>query len=232
METWERRVELPLMGVALVFLIAYAWPILDPAASAEVVRVCELAQLVAWAAFAGDYVVRLRLATDRRMFLRTNVLDLLVIALPLLRPLRLLRLVTLLRVVNRTATHQLRGRVVSYVVGGSILLALIGALAILAAERGVPGSTIQTIGDAAWWAVTTMSSVGYGDMYPVTALGRWIAVGLMVSGIGILGTVTATLASWLTDRLREETAAAEQSVLAEVRALRTEIQSLRQQLAP
>ena len=232
METWERRVELPLMGVALVFLIAYAWPILDPAASAEVVRVCELAQLVAWAAFAGDYVVRLRLATDRRMFLRTNVLDLLVIALPLLRPMRLLRLVTLLRVVNRTATHQLRGRVVSYVVGGSILLALIGALAILDAERGVPGSTIQTIGDAAWWAVTTMSSVGYGDMYPVTALGRWIAVGLMVSGIGILGTVTATLASWLTDRLREETAAAEQSVLTEVHALRDEIQSLRQQLAP
>ncbi len=166
------------------------------------------------------------------MFLRTNVLDLLVIALPLLRPLRLLRLVTLLRVVNRTATHQLRGRVVSYVVGGSILLALIGALAILDAERGVPGSTIQTIGDAAWWAVTTMSSVGYGDMYPVTALGRWIAVGLMVSGIGILGTVTATLASWLTDRLREETAAAEQSVLTEVHALRDEIQSLRQQLAP
>ena len=91
---------------------------------------------------------------------------------------------------------------------------------------------IQTIGDAAWWAVTTMSSVGYGDMYPVTALGRWIAVGLMVSGIGILGTVTATLASWLTDRLREETAAAEQSVLTEVHALRDEIQSLRQQLAP
>ena len=54
----------------------------------------------------------------------------------------------------------------------------------------------------------------------------------MVSGIGILGTVTATLASWLTDRLREETAAAEQSVLTEVHALRTEIQSLREQLAP
>jgi voltage-gated potassium channel len=54
----------------------------------------------------------------------------------------------------------------------------------------------------------------------------------MVSGIGILGTVTATLASWLTDRLREETAAAEQSVLTEVHALRDEIQSLRQQLAP
>ena len=71
-------------------------------------------------------------------------------------------------------------------------------------ERGKPGANIETFGDAVWWAMTTVTTVGYGDRYPVTGMGRVIAGAVMVAGIALLGTVTATLASWLIDQVRME----------------------------
>jgi voltage-gated potassium channel len=76
----------------------------------------------------------------------------------------------------------------------------------LDAERSSRDANISDFGDAIWWAVSTMTTVGYGDHYPVTPVGRLVAFGLMIGGIALLGTVTATLASWLV-----ETVAAEKS---------------------
>ena len=75
--------------------------------------------------------------------------------------------------------------------------------------RGAPGSTIETFGTALWWAITTVTTVGYGDVYPVTTQGRLVAGVLMVAGVAFLGAVTATLSSWLLCRVRpaEEAAA-------------------------
>ena len=124
------------------------------------------------------------------------------IVLPLLRPLRLLRLIPLLSVLNRRAQTGLRGRVAIYVAGGASLLAFVAAIAVLDVERSSPDANITDFGDAIWWAVTTMTTVGYGDRYPVTSIGRLVAFALMVGGIALLGTVTATLASWLVERVR------------------------------
>jgi voltage-gated potassium channel len=77
------------------------------------------------------------------------------------------------------------------------------SLAILQAERSRDGANIQTFGDALWWAITTVTTVGYGDQYPVTVEGRLIAVGLMLSGVALIGVVTATFASWLVQRVEE-----------------------------
>ena len=85
---------------------------------------------------------------------------------------------------------------------------------------------IRTFGDAWWWALTTMTTVGYGDMVPVTTTGRAVAAALMLGGIALLGTVTATLASWLSDRVRAEEASND-AVLLELQALRREIAALR-----
>ena len=85
--------------------------------------------------------------------------------------------------------------------GGSSLLAFCAALAVLDAERRNPEANISDFGDAMWWAVTTMTTVGYGNRYPTTGPGRLVAFGLMVAGIALLGTVTGTLASWLVDQV-------------------------------
>ena len=223
-ERWERLAEWPLMVAALAFLAAYAIPIIDPGIRAPLAVLCRAVAWATWALFAVDYFARLALASDRRAFVIRYWLDLLIIALPLLRPLRLLRLAALLRILNRRASAGLRGRLVVYVAGGAVLLAFCGALAVLDAERGHPGANILTFGDAMWWAATTMTTVGYGDRYPVTATGRLAAVALMIGGIAVLGVVTATLASWLV----EQVAASEAKQTGELQA---QIQHLQAQLA-
>ncbi len=202
---WERATELPLIGLAVAFLAAYAWPVLDPGLEQPWRSLCTLVVWAAWAMFAVDYAVRLAQAADRRRWVLTHLLDLAVIVLPLLRPLRLLRLLSLVRVLNRSASATLRGRVGLYVGVGSTLMGFVAALAVLDAERGQPGARITTFGGAAWWAATTMTTVGYGDLYPVTTTGRWIAVSLMVAGLALLGAVSASLASWLVESVAVST---------------------------
>lgn len=182
------------------FLAAYAWlvlaqPVNGPARAAEAVMV------VTWVAFAGDFVVRLVLAERRGRWLLRHLHELAMVALPMLRPLRLLRLVTLLGVVHRSVGTALRGKVIIYVSGSSALLLVVSSLAMLDAERTAPDATITTYPDALWWSAVTVTTVGYGDFAPVTATGRLIAVALMIAGIALLGVVTATLASWLVERV-------------------------------
>jgi voltage-gated potassium channel len=111
---------------------------------------------------------------------------------------------SLLAVLNRHAASGLRGKVAIYVIGGSSLLAFCAALAVLDAERRNSEANIIDFGDAMWWSITTMTTVGDGDEYPTTRPGRLVATVLMVASIALLGTVTATLASWLVDHVRAE----------------------------
>jgi voltage-gated potassium channel len=120
-----------------------------------------------------------------------------------------IHLIPLLSVPNRRATIRLRGGVGIYVARGASLLAFCAALAVLDAKRSSPDANISDFGDAIWWAVNTMTTFGYGDHYPVTAAGRLVAFGLMIGGIALLGTVTATLASWLVETVAAEKEQAE-----------------------
>lgn len=230
-ERWEERGDLPLTGAAVLFLVAYALPILDPDLAAGWLLACRTVAWGAWALFAVDYAVRLALSVDRAAFVRANVFDLLVVLLPLLRPLRLLRLVTLLSVLNRHAGSSLRGQVAVYVAGASGLVVLVASLGVLDAERDAPDATITTFGDALWWSVTTVTTAGYGDLFPVTTSGRFVAVGLMLCGIALIGVVTASFASWLIERVSEVEEEAEAATRRDIAALGRELQALRAELA-
>lgn len=226
--------EWPLMGTAVVFLAAYAWQVVARVEGPGGERL-EATLWITWGIFAADYAINLWLADDRRRWFLWNLHELLIVALPVFRPLRLLRLVTLLSVLHRTVGESLRGRVATYVAGSAALLVFVGALAVLDAEQSVPDAKILTFGDALWWAVTTITTVGYGDLYPVTAVGRTVAVALMLSGIAVLGVVTASIASWLVQRVSATTETAvenaEQPVLAEITELAAEVAALRREIA-
>jgi voltage-gated potassium channel len=230
-QRWKQLSEWPLTAVALLFLVAYAWPILDPGLSSGWRSLASITTTVAWVVFAVDYLVRVAVAERRLHFVVRHPFDLAVVVLPLLRPLRLLRLVTLLSVLNQHAGGSLRGRVIVYVTGATGLVSFVAALAVLDAERRSPDANITSFGDALWWAMTTMTTVGYGDRFPVSSTGRAVATGLMLAGIALLGVVTATLASWLVERVAEEDERSQAATREQVADLTAELRALRAEIA-
>lgn len=226
---WERRTQWPLAGAAFVFLVAYAWPILDTDLGGGWKRACSVVAWTVWAVYAADYLVRLGIAERRSEFVRQNLVDLAAVVLPVLRPLRLLRVLLVFDIVQQRLVAGLRGRVVGSVAVMVALLSLLAGLAMLDAERSNPDANITTYGDALWWAGTTITTVGYGDRYPTTSGGRIVGFGVMLGGIALLGVLTAALASWFVEKSADITAAEQRTdetldqVLAELRALRARL---------
>ncbi len=225
LERWERRVEWPLAGVAAVFLGVYSVQVLARP-PAQVSHVLDALNAGLYLAFVVDYVVRLYLARQRARWFFRHLADLAIVALPFLRPLRLLRLIVLFKVFQRAVGNAIRGRVIIYTACSAVLLIYVASLAVLEAERADPGSDITSFGEAVWWAVTTVTTVGYGDLAPVTVTGRVIAVLLMIGGISLVGVVTATLASWIVQRVAEEDDANRAATSAQIDDLRAEIKRL------
>lgn len=211
---WDRRVDWWLTGLAVVFLVAYAWQVLDTSLGPAGEAALEVVLTGTWVLFGLDYLVRFALARRRWRFVRTHLLDLVILALPMFRQLRALRLITVVSVLNRQLRDDVRGRVAFYVAGSVVLIGFVASLAVLEAERDAPDASITTFGDAVWWTITTISTVGYGDRYPVTLEGRLVAASLMVAGIALLGVVTASLASWFVENLRRSGAAVERELSA------------------
>jgi voltage-gated potassium channel len=224
---WNAKVDWPLTGLTLVFLAGYAWQVLDTSLDPRARGVLDLVLTGIWLLLGLDYLVRLGLARRKLRFVRRHLLDLLVLVLPMFRPLRALRIITVIGVLNRQLRDDFRGRVPIYVGATVGLVGFVAALAVLEAERSAPDASITTFGEAVWWTITTISTVGYGDRYPVTVEGRIVAATLMVAGIALLGVVTASIAAWFVENVRR----AGELVSEEVEEVSADVEATQVQLA-
>ena len=192
---WTKLSPTFLQVLGVIFLAGYAWPIINPNLSPALHSLCNWKLFVIWVFFAFDYLARLSVADDKRLFVRKNLLDLAAVALPflpLLRAIRALAAVTVLSRRNRGSRSQ---QVTTSVVTLAFATWFVAGLAVTEAERHVDGANIQGVGDGWWWAITTMATVGYGDTYPVSTQGRIVGTALMIMGVALLGTITASIAS-------------------------------------
>jgi voltage-gated potassium channel len=202
-DRFTQRAQIPMLILSVLFIAVLVTPIINDHLSHGWAQALAVANIVLWAAFAAEYCIRLVLAPKRIAFVRANVLDLFIVAVPMFRPLRIVRLVA---IGSRVTTKKLQPVGVAirvFVTAGFIVF--LGAVGVLDVERHATGASIHTFGDAIWWACTTVTTVGYGDKFPVTAEGRVIAVLLMLTGIAILGVGTALIASWFVQLGRSDT---------------------------
>jgi voltage-gated potassium channel len=192
---WTKLSPTFLQVLGVIFLAGYAWPIINPNLSPALHSLCNWTLFVIWVFFAFDYFARLSVADEKRLFVRKNLLDLAAVALPflpLLRAIRALAAVTVLSRRNRGSRSQ---QVTTSVVTLAFATWFVAGLAVTEAERQIDGSNIQGVGDGWWWAITTMATVGYGDTYPISTQGRIVGTALMIMGVALLGTITASIAS-------------------------------------
>lgn len=216
MKRFEEQTALPMLLLALVFMALLAVPLIFEVSAATEGTLLTLDWMI-WGIFTAEYLVRLYLAPKRALFVRNNLVDLLVVVLPLLRPLRILRSARFLRVLRAAravnlllrsadaARDVLTRRKIHYALAITGTVVVAGALLVESVERGAPDSNIASVGDALWWAVTTVTTVGYGDRFPVTAAGRGVGVALMILGVALFGFLAGNLASFFLERHEEET---------------------------
>jgi len=156
--------------------------------------------------FLFDFALRFKKAENKLKFMKWGWIDLIssVPTFNFMRAGRLLRLIRLIRLIRafRSTRHivehvfknKMQGTLTSVTII-SVLMLLFSSIAILQFETA-PNSNIKTAEDAIWFSYSTMTTVGYGDKYPVTTEGRVIAAILMTVGVGLFGTFTAFVSSW------------------------------------
>ena len=199
----------------------------------EALRVLAVFDNMVCAVFLIDFFVCLKQAENRWRYLVTwGWLDLLsavpmVAAFRITRSARIVRVIRLLRALRvarllfRTLTARRAESGLLFAILMAFVILAVSSVAILQAEQDAQ-SNIRNAEDAIWWSITTMTTVGYGDRYPVTSEGRVVASLLMIAGLGLFGTLSGFFAAWFVapgDRERDEGIRELRAEIAEIRRL-------------
>ena len=221
----DRFTELPLLALAFVMIPLIIGPLLWDLSPGEDATFIVLDTFI-WIAFAVDLSVKTVVAPHRWNFLKRHWIEVLIVIMPFFSPLRLLRLILY-------GSHAFKGARrlvhVDFLIVYGMGLIMIVATVVTTVERDAEGATILSFPDALWWSLVTISTVGYGDMVPVTMTGKAMAIILMLGGIAFFAGVAGNFASSMArkdnphkDNLDE--------LANEVRKLREDIYSLKQEM--
>ena len=185
-----------LIGLAILFLFTFSYPALVDEIPTSTQNILDNIQWLCWLVFALDLIYGLIKAENINVYLKRHPLEIASVILPFLRPLRLLRVISFGGLVIQKVAI---GRQFAITLKSSItavFVAYVSAVQITIVERSAEGSNIKNFGDGLWWAITTVTTVGYGDRFPITTEGKALAVLLMITGISLAGVITASFASW------------------------------------
>jgi len=239
----DRKVAEELEPFQLVVLVLSVYVLLAMLAEgildlpAETRRLLAQIDVLVCGVFLTDFFVRLHRAPRKLAFLKWGWFDLvssipMVDSLRWIRVVRVLRLLRILRAVRSARVvlgfifrSRIRGTFASVALGMAVIV-ITSSIAILHAERNAGEPNIRTGSDALWWSVSTMTTVGYGDRYPVTPEGRLIAVTVMVAGCGVFGLFTAGVASLFLQEAERQEKAHFELVLSELKRIEKKVDAL------
>ncbi len=224
---WEERSSTPMFVASVLYLLAFAAPIMSTRIQEPYDAYLNIIQMILWGLFAADYCVRLYLAPRRLYFITHNLMNLAIVLLPAWR------IVSFLAMIHLTTNRQYKrlSELAVKLFGYTAIFIIMFALAIYSVESSEPGSMIRDLPTAYWWTFTTLATVGYGDVYPITGIGRVIAVVVMLYGVGLVAVATGALASWIIEKIGGVEEQEHPATKADVDDLRQEISELRALLA-
>lgn len=224
---WEERSSRPMFVASVLYLLAFAAPIMSTRIQEPYDGYLNIIQMILWGLFAADYCIRLYLAPRRLYFITHNLMNLAIVLLPAWR------IVSFLAMIHLTTNRQYKrlSELAVKLFGYTAIFIIMFALAIYSVESSEPGAMIRDLPTAYWWTFTTLATVGYGDVYPITGIGRVIAVVVMLYGVGMVAVATGALASWIIEKIGGREEQEYPATKADVDDLRQEISELRALLA-
>lgn len=204
---WRKRTAVPTLVLSLIYTITFISPIYFYPLSHSLDTFCQVINYGVWIYFVIDYSIQLFLSSSKSKFFKTHIGELLLVIVPFFRPLRALRALLFTTSASfRNRSAYLRS-LPTLIAATTFLMIVIMGAAVLDVERNVPESHIKSAGDALWWGLITVTTIGYGDVYPITAEGRLVAAVLIIFGIAMISTLTASFAAWMLSHQSENTKA-------------------------
>jgi voltage-gated potassium channel len=192
---WESKSNIPMAVIGVIYLAAYSLQVLN-SSNQILVDQLELVSQIIWAVFVVDVIFRLVGSESIPKFLKSSWLEILALAIPFMRILRVFRVILALRGIKGFVKNRASAT-------GTYILMLVpltwfsGAIAVLDAEATNPDRSITNLREALWWSLATITTVGYGDKYPSTLEGQLVAAVLMLTGIALFSAGAGIFASWI-----------------------------------
>jgi len=219
---YQRVATIPLLINGFLFIATFVVQLTDPDPLARILL------QVSWLIFLLDYLTMLILTPQQVRFVSSHIPYLVALFVP---PLRVFLLLLLAYRATMNEHSPLRDRIGILAIYFTALIIVFGALSVWFFEKGAPRANIETYGDALWWAIVSITTVGYGDFVPVTVGGRFVATLVFIQGIAAIAVLTGVVVSYFSgDRTDPNNAPAPAEPSADVDLTPTDLSALEQRL--